>query len=294
MELLACYKNGNYTVKLYDDGTKVKENDLDFFEADFPESFDCKITNWCDQGCPMCHEMSNREGKHGRIMELEFFNTLHPGTEIAIGGGKVTSHPDLIPFLKRLKNLGVFPSITIHQSELERNLLMIEDLLAEKLIYGLGISFSSSSPIWDVLDNPLFSNAVVHLIEGIHGKEVYDYLALYNCKILILGYKNWGRGKNFLNVSSTIGSNSEWLKGALPKLFPKFKVVSFDNLAIDHLEVKTMLGPIFDMIYQGDDGTHTMYIDAVKEEFARTSTSPMRYAALNTIDDMFTIIKAER
>jgi len=294
MELLANYKNGNYTVKLYDDGTKVKENDLDFFEADFPESFDCKITNWCDQGCPMCHEMSNREGEHGRIMELEFFNTLHPGTEIAIGGGKVTSHPDLIAFLIKLKDIGVFPSITIHQSELEQKGELIETLLKAKLIYGLGISFSSPSEVWEKLRDPLYSNAVVHLIEGIHGEDVFDYLSEYKCKILILGYKDWGRGKNFLNISSTIGPNSEWLKGALPKLFPKFKVVSFDNLAIDHLEVKAMLGPIFDMIYQGDDGTHTMYIDAVKEEFARTSTSPMRYIALNSIDDMFTIIKAER
>ena len=291
MELLACYENGNYTVKLYEDGTKVKENDLDFFEADFPESFDCKITNWCDQGCPMCHEKSNTNGAHGRIMELEFFNTLHPGTEIAIGGGKVTSHPDLIPFLIKLKDIGVFPSITIHQTELEQKGELIEMLLATKLIYGLGISFNAPSDVWEKLRDPLYSNAVVHLIEGIHGRGVYEYLAQYKCKVLILGYKLWGRGAVY--YSQEVKDEASWLKSSLPKIITRFKVVSFDNLAIKNLEVQKLLGPLFDKIYQGDDGTHTMYIDAVNEVFARTSTSANRYKIKSTVDEMFKVIKSE-
>lgn len=49
---LIKYKNGNYTViRDLDSGTLVKVNDLDFLEADFPDSFDLKITNCCDMGC---------------------------------------------------------------------------------------------------------------------------------------------------------------------------------------------------------------------------------------------------
>ena len=40
MKQLAHYKNGNYFVTIFDDGTKIRENDLDFFEADYPESID--------------------------------------------------------------------------------------------------------------------------------------------------------------------------------------------------------------------------------------------------------------
>ena len=35
------YQNGNYTVSIdLNTGTKIRENDLDYFKADFPESMD--------------------------------------------------------------------------------------------------------------------------------------------------------------------------------------------------------------------------------------------------------------
>lgn len=55
MNLLGKYPNGNYTVHIYDDGTKIRENDLDFFAPEYPESMDIKITNSCDRMCPFCH-----------------------------------------------------------------------------------------------------------------------------------------------------------------------------------------------------------------------------------------------
>lgn len=70
MKLLGIYKNGNYRVRIYDDGTKVREtidpNDNKFI-AEFPESIDLKITNRCDMGCKMCHENSTIDGAHGDI-----------------------------------------------------------------------------------------------------------------------------------------------------------------------------------------------------------------------------------
>ena len=35
-KLLAVYQNGNYTVKLYSDGTKIKSTHSDKFIAEFP------------------------------------------------------------------------------------------------------------------------------------------------------------------------------------------------------------------------------------------------------------------
>ena len=55
MSSWASYKNGNYTVRInLDNGTKIRENDLDFLEASTVESMDIKITNKCDMGCKFC------------------------------------------------------------------------------------------------------------------------------------------------------------------------------------------------------------------------------------------------
>ena len=140
-------------------------------------------------------------------------------------------------------------------------------------------------------------NAVVHLIAGIHGKDVFDYLAQFNCKILILGYKNWGRGAELLKntkIGEDIEDKINWLKENLSKYMPKFKVVSFDNLALNQLDVKRNLTEDqWNEFYQGNDGTMTMYVDGVKQEFARTSTSPTRYKLKDTIEEMFEVVKNE-
>ena len=66
MNPIVRYQNGNYTVTIDTrNGTKIRENDLDFFEAAFPESMDIKITNRCNMNCPMCHEDSKCDGAHG-------------------------------------------------------------------------------------------------------------------------------------------------------------------------------------------------------------------------------------
>ena len=94
MNLIGKYQNGNYTVSLYDDGTKVRENDLDFFDAAFPESMDIKITNRCNMNCPMCHEDSKCDGAHGDIMSESFIDRLHPYTELACLSGDTVVHSE--------------------------------------------------------------------------------------------------------------------------------------------------------------------------------------------------------
>ena len=98
MRLLGEYQNGNYTVKIYNDGTKIRETNDDVFVASFPECIDLKITNNCDMGCPYCHEYSKLDGKHGDILNTKIIDTIRPFTELAIGGGNPLSHPDLILF----------------------------------------------------------------------------------------------------------------------------------------------------------------------------------------------------
>lgn len=292
--LLATYSNGNTKIFITKDGTRViKWPDDEEMKMDFPVSMDFKITNWCNENCPMCHEMSNSNGKHGNIMELEFINHLHKGTEIAIGGGKVTSHPDLVPFLKKLKGLGVLPSITVHQNEFFFNQDLIDELIKEKLIYGLGVSFSHQDlRIWEKVFS--YPNAVAHVIAGYHDLNVFEFLKKYDhAKVLILGYKNWGRGTiDDIDFEKKYKPSIDALASKLKEYINDFDVVSFDNLAIEQLHVKDILTEKeWEDFYQGDDGTMTMYVDGVKEQFAKTSTSATRYGLKDTIEDMFKVIK---
>ena len=194
---LVKYKNGNYTVVLdLDSGTKIRKNDLDFFEPEYPESMDVKITNCCDIGCKFCHENSKPDGKHGDIMNAKFIETLHPYTELAIGGGNPLAHPDLIPFLEKCKRLKLIPSMTINQIHFMRDHEKVKFLVDNKLIYGLGISLVSASN--EFLERVKeFPNAVIHVINGV--QPVSELRKLYdkNLKLLILGYKEFRRGKDF-------------------------------------------------------------------------------------------------
>lgn len=291
------YQNGNYTVHLnLNDGTKIRANDLDFFEPATAESIDLKITNCCDMGCQMCHEKSVPNGKHGDIMNLAFIDKLHPYMEIAIGGGNPLEHPDLIPFLKKLKELKAVPSMTINQVHFERNFDLVKQLVDEKLIYGLGISLGIPTPGF-IEKAKQIPNAVVHVIAGLLGEERLNLIANQGLKVLILGYKKVGRGIGlYEHNSEDIDTHIEMLREHLPGLIADkaFKTISFDNLALGQLKVKDMMSEEqWNQFYMGDDGidggytSGTFYVDAVEGEFAINSCSQERWPVMDTLEDMF-------
>lgn len=301
MNLLGKYDNGNYTVSIYDDGTKIRENDLDFFEADFPESIDIKITNYCDMNCPFCHEGSTSYGKHGDILHLPFIDTLMPYTELAIGGGNPLSHPDLIEFLKILSVKKIIPNITINQTHFMQQQDLIKYLVENKLVYGIGISYTPSVHKEDndafIQAVKQFPNAVIHVINGIISlKELYS-LAYNDFKVLILGYKDLRRGHgHMVHCTDDVTFKSKQMKDALIDIIKMewFHTISFDNLAIKQLDVQSILSKdAWEQFYMGDDGTHTMYIDTVSGEYAKSSISSLRYAMASDIREMFNIVKSE-
>ena len=287
------YKNGNYRVMIdLKTGTKIRENDLDFFRADFPESMDIKICNKCDMGCPMCHENSTPDGECGDIMGAKFIETLHPYTELAIGGGNPLEHPDFEAFLKKCKELKLIPSVTVHQNHFMGRAAALKKLCDEKLIYGLGVS------LHDPYDKDFqaairaFPNAVVHVINGMVTPEAlldFAEATKHEVKILILGYKNFRRGATLYEAAAAnIEMKKQALYSSLGSILESFSVVSFDNLAIEQLNPSRLVSNgMWDECYMGDDGTATMYIDMVKGECARTSTSTERFPMEDNIVSMF-------
>ena len=295
MDRFVRFTNGNYTVTIdTKTGTKIRENDLDFFRAEFPESMDIKICDKCDMGCPMCHENSTPDGKCGDILNAKFIESLHPYTELAIGGGNPLEHPDLEKFLVKCKKLKLIPSMTVNQTHFMKNRKYLKMLCDAKLIYGLGISVNK-------VDNDFleavkdFPNAVLHVINGLVTIHDLAMLAGKDLKILILGYKEFRRGKDLFKrdafaIERRKKELREWLERILREKW--FEVVSFDNLAVNQLEVRTLIGEeTWNEFYMGDDGTATMYVDMVKGEYAKSSTSTERYPIEDNIIPMFERIR---
>lgn len=292
------YKNGNYITKInLNNGTRIRETDEDEFIPSFAENEDIKICNRCSMGCKFCHEGSTPDGKLGDIMNEKFINTLHPYQECAIGGGNILEHPDLIPFLRKLKERKVITNITLHQYHFEHEIEIVDMLIRENLIYGLGVSLSSPTEEF-ISKIQKYSNAVIHVINGILEPSDVEKLSDKGLKILILGYKNLRRGNDYYdeNIGKII-ENQNWLKNNLSDILNHFKVISFDNLAIEQLDIKRLLtDEEWKEFYAGDEGSYTFYIDMVERKFAQNSTAPLdkRYDLLDSVDEMFEIIRNKK
>ena len=141
-----------------------------------------------------------------------------------------------------------------------------------------------------------YPNAVIHVINGIYKTSDYKMLKSNNLKILILGYKNKGRGIDYYyKGDKDIKIWQRWLYQMLEYMFDQFDVVSFDNLALEQLEVKRLLTPEqWEQFYGGEDGTSTFFINTVDNYFAKDSMSDVHYPIDNkTVDEMFQIVKKE-
>lgn len=297
MELLGRYINGNFKTTILSDGTKIRETEDEEFVPAFAENMDIKICNFCDMGCPFCHEGSTTDGKFGDILNEKFINTLHPYQEVALGGGDATSHPDLIPFLQKLKDRKVIVNMTVNQIHFEKKQELIKKLVDEKLIYGLGVSLVNPTEKFIELIKK-YPNAVIHVINGVLKPSDVQALENNNLKMLILGYKHLRRGDDFYSEDhENIVVKQNWLYENLADIIEKFKVVSFDNLAIDQLNVRRLMSDDeWNEFYMGDDSEFTYFIDMVERKFAKSSTASMnqRFTLLDSTDDMFEKIRIRR
>lgn len=290
MKLIGKYKNGNYTVKMYDNGTKVRETEEDEFIPAFSECCDVKITDKCDGGCVFCYEGCTTNGKHGDL-NAEFLNHLHPYTELAINGNDLT-HPDLIPFLKRMKEQKVIVNMTVNQKHFERKYDLIKGLSEQRLIHGVGISLHKVTEEFINLAKSI-SNTVIHVINGIITPEEVEQLSNKNLKMLILGYKRLRRGEEYYSKEeNNILANQKWTREHIGEIINHFKVVSFDNLSIEQLDVRRLLSDEeWEEFFMGEDSEFTFYIDLVEKKFGKNSLATERFDLMDNIDDMFNKVR---
>lgn len=298
MTVLGDFKNGDYHTVLYRNGTKERTYAGPNPVPMFPETLDLKITDFCNAGCKFCHENSTLRGLHGDVNKImETLQELPAGVEIALGGGNPLDYPRLSTFLMEAKEQGLVVNITVNEVHARKESYW-KDLVfyqEQEYIHGVGIS-----PITDdFLDTGSFSgidNLVTHYILGrltlpynveeiIKGTHRGDGLRGLpkNQKMLFLGFKNIGRGKNFIeqqersfrsDIDSQIASWRRFLIPILRLLIERNNTVLFDNLALKQLRVREQLPELWNSLYMGPDGMFSMFIDGVRGTFSRTSTTP--------------------
>lgn len=296
------YWNGNGYVEINKkDGTLITTvlDDKDF-DPEFPLNCDINISNNCKIGCAFCYQGCSINGKHSDIKKFiedknSFLYTLHEGTELAINGNE-PFHPDLELLLNFCKERNILANLTVNELSLVLHTDIIEKYLEDGLIHGIGVSPNMwSVPLLDFCQK--HSIAVIHTIAGITTPQQYQCLFDKDVKILILGYKNFGRGENYLEEhDGNVKDNIRWLQNNIKEMRNHFKVLSFDNLAIEQVNPKSFLTKKeWEKFYRGDDGHHTLFIDLVNETFAKNSVQPKEKhkTLMNDIKDMLKVIKEE-
>lgn len=295
--LLRSYVNGNTNVEIYSDGTKIRSYEGEP-RPSYPESMDCKITNYCDNPlcAKWCHEMSNQDGKHADlVLGLKLLEDFPSGCELAIGGGNPLSHPDLRMFTKELSNRGVICNLTVNSYHAKSHRGQLFELIDKQYIKGVGISYFRRyiEDCDDVVSGT--PNAVFHLILGVHTVDDLKLIAerYSNPKVLLLGYKQYGNGAAYFNPKV-----EQALYKWYTEIFTFFNTtgltLSFDNLAIQQLNLKRFFPQKeWDTFYMGDDGTFTMFLDLVERKYTTSSTSSKRFNLVedDTVQKIFTKIK---
>ena len=296
------YKNGNVYVSIDENtGTKIRFSKEDDFHPSFAESMDVNTTYKCsNQNCSWCYLSCTPKGKHADLTSDyvvdTFIPSLHPYIELALNGNDL-DNPTLLPFLEMLKAQKVFANITVNQNQFMYNLQTLADWQENGLIHGIGISYKKYDGEF-FLSLSKVENVVIHVVAGIFSKEDLYHLACRDLNLLILGYKNIGRGKGYYeHMNRLIADNQDFLKKYLrtKAFYEEFKAIGFDTLACKQLDIKSMLSEDeWETMYQGDDGSFTFYVDLVNNHFAKSSTSNFIYDINNrNVNEMFNFITKE-
>ena len=302
---IANYKNGNYAVIILQNGTKIRYNEEDVFIPDHFESVDIKITNQCPHNCLYCHEASHPTGEHADLNKyMSFMETIHPYTELAIGGGNPLLHPQLDSFLQYCKDKKFIPSMTVNWKDFIEEHERILKFTQDGLLYGIGVSMPTPDTVVDkqllysyIQDTP---NTVCHLILGIH--DLVSILEISHMidspRVLFLGYKSFRRGSHYLDkYYGSIDNNIHDIRSYISRMKQglvkdlHFNPMAFDNLALQQLQMNTT-DYVQSPFYMGDDGQFTLFLDLVNGEYAKSSTSEDRFPIENkSADQIFEHIR---
>lgn len=269
------FQNGNANVSIYSDGTRIVEYD-NKIQLEYPLNIDIKVSSKCSLGmnhktgkayCDFCHESASTSGVECDYSILsDKLKDLPKGIELAIGANSLTD--GLSEFIQDQSILGRIVNITMNQLHLNDGNAdyLFNHLILEGYIAGVGISFRDVNKLRKQMLVGLtekvlvYPNTVMHVIVGIDSiDDICNLHGLGVRKILCLGEKNFGLNTGKVDLNSR--RHKEWY-WKVHELFDKFEIVSFDNLALEQLNIRRFhSNKSWDKFYQSE---HSMYINAVE------------------------------
>lgn len=291
------YKNGNAIITIKSDGTRiVRYPENEELKLEYPLNIDIRLSNRCPLGynpetkqesktCSFCHESATTNGAIADFNKLKNVLDVIPSgmsIELAIGLNEIrpdkTDAKGIFDFFEWAHyEKGFIINTTINQlsiasSQSDTSKLM--EYIDKGIISGVGISFRSLDKFKNKTLQKLieYPHTVVHVINGIDKFDDVLKLHEYNVKkLLILGEKNFGFNVNMFNDLNHVIGRKYWFEN-LAQLFPLYKVISFDNLGLEQLDIKRFVKDeqLWDLLYQGE---HSFYINAVDEYFSPSSRS---------------------
>jgi hypothetical protein len=267
MSLVKSYRNGTYRVQINTETGSKYFFGNDLSEPDFPDSIDLKITDHCLCGCPFCYEGSNPKGQHAstRIIKEIFSCLPEEPIEVAIGGGDPLDHPELDEIINFLTDRGHIVNMTVSVYDIGRY------IPRDDKISGLGISLGSIEPseIPYIVETHGWKQTVWHAIAGITPLKTITELLDRGDRVLVLGYKNMGRGRR--EVMPDLRPYEIFFKSRIHSAKPG--ILSFDELGVQQLRLSgTLMQNQWDLIWLGPEFSHSMFIDAVVGKFYPSST----------------------
>lgn len=298
MKIIQSYKNGDTKVILFDNGTRILDNMTNEpFHLEWPVSVDLNISNYCEKGCSFCYQNCTRNGKSADLDKI--ITLLHPNMEVAINinvGFKIDLN--FLDFLEKCRDNNIVVNATINQDDLKDRLSEIVMLQDYGLLHGIGVSYTGGFDNMGNVSHDIkhlresLNNVVIHVIAGLIDPTDLEMLKDYGYNVLILGYKQKGRAEK--NELPNMNDLIDWLSRNINNFGNS--VICFDNLAIKQLKVREMVSDDkWEIYYQGDEGTISMYINGVDMTFAQNSFTSQHYDIKGyNIQEMFDIVRKEK
>ncbi len=204
------FPENNYKAIFTDTGRTLHlryDNTKPMTELEYPEILEVAINNRCYAKCDWCYisAMSNGTNYEDIIKKAEtYFGDMIENqrpNQLALGGaGEPTLHPDLVPFMAKLRELGIMPNYTTNGMHLT------PELIEGTVKYAGGVAISTHphlEKVWRKGIKTLTDAGVrtnLHIV--IHTKEMVDqFLSLreeFSDVIeyfVLLPYQSIGRAK---------------------------------------------------------------------------------------------------
>lgn len=308
---IGSYKNGNYTVTLFSDGSRSRKTEGSAFIPSFAETIELKISNKYDGEHQWFSSSKSDSPRDAKIMENDieplpkYLKSIRPFTEVTIDGGYL-DHPEILALLVYLRRKRAVTKIIVGQDYFySKNHLKYHRLLGWQqrgLMSNLGVILIDSEDTESLDKLKDFPNSTIIADVGMFSGIDLDNLEGRDLNLLIRGYRVSDNNREFSEKNmQEFEYNRAWLVKTIDsEAIPAFKRISFDDLALLQLGIEDTRFTTKDKdnnnLYFGNDGEFSLYIDMVSGEFSSSAYSKERYKIGEdmTSDKMFREIRKRR